>query len=409
MPRLSYRAPKYAHHKASGQAVVRINGKLVYLGPFGSKESKDRYKQAVTNWADDQDRQTAAVAVVAKSEPESSTTLVELIAEYVEHADAYYRKNGEPTSTVAVLKPVLRLLREMFGGMRVRDIRPAHLKAYQQRMVARNASRGYVNRACGYIKTMFRWAVENDLCPATVWQGLLAVRGLAKGRSKAREPKPVLPVADEVVDATLPYLPPVVQDMVAFQRHTGARPGEVCAIRPCDVDRSGDVWLYRPESHKTEHHDRSRIIAIGPQAQAVLLPYLLREATAFCFSPRESEVQRREALRESRVTPMTPSQQARRPKSRPRRCAKDRYTKDSYRRAVARAVELVNEARKKAGADPLPHWHPNQLRHSMGTEVRRQYGLEGAQVVLGHAKANTTEIYAERDQRLAVEIARKLG
>jgi len=65
--------------------------------------------------------------------------------------------------------------------------------------------------------------------------------------------------------------------------------------------------------------------------------------------------------------------------------------------------------REKSGEDPLPHWHPNQLRHSMGTAVRREYGLEGAQVVLGHAKANTTEIYAERDQRLAVEIARKLG
>ena len=304
---------------------------------------------------------------------------------------------------------MLRLWREMFGAVLVRDIKPSHLKALQARMVEWRTGPQLRQRACRPFKSMFRWAVENDLCPATVWQGLLAVRGLAKGRTKAREPKPVLPVADEVVDATLPHLSPVVQDMVAFQRHTGARPGEVCTLRPCDVDRSGDVWLYRPESHKTEHHDRGRIIAIGPKAQAVLLPYLLREATAFCFSPRESEVRRREALRESRVTPMTPSQEARRPKSRPRRCAKDRYTKDSYRRAVARAVELVNEAREKVGADPLPHWHPNQLRHSMGTEVRRQYGLEGAQVVLGHAKANTTEIYAERDQRLAVEIARKLG
>lgn len=45
-----------------------------------------------------------------------------------------------------------------------------------------------------------------------------------------------------------------------------------------------------PESHKTEHHGRGRVIAIGPRAQAVLLPYLLRKATTFCFSPRESEV-----------------------------------------------------------------------------------------------------------------------
>jgi len=64
----------------------------------------------------------------------------------------------------------------------------------------------------------------------------------------------------------------VVADMVRFQRFTGARPGEVCQIRPIDVDRSGEVWTYRPESHKTEHHGRQRIIYVGPQAQEVLAP-----------------------------------------------------------------------------------------------------------------------------------------
>ncbi len=48
------------------------------------------------------------------------------------------------------------------------------------------------------------------------------------------------------MDSTLPYLPAVVADMVRFQRLTGARPGEVCQLRPCDVDWSGDVWEYRP-------------------------------------------------------------------------------------------------------------------------------------------------------------------
>lgn len=410
MPKLSYRAPKYAYHKASGQAVVRINGKLVYLGPFESKESKDRYKQAVTKWADDQDRQTAAVAVVAKSAPESSTTLVELLAEYLDHTETFYVKNGQQTSMVPILRCMVRLWREMFGVVLVRDIKPTHLKQLQARMVKDGQSRSYINQLTAYSKSMFRWAVENDLCPASVWQGLLAVRGLAKGRTKARETKPVLPVADEVVDATTPHLPPVVQDMVAFQRHTGARPGEVCTVRPCDVDRSGDVWLYRPESHKCEHHDRSRTIAIGPKAQEILLPYLLREATAFCFSPRESEQQRLAELHAARKTPIqygnSPGTNRKR---RPRRSAKDRYSKDSYRRAVCRAVEVANKERQKIGAEPLPHWHPNQLRHSLGTDVRKQFGLEGAQVVLGHSKAKTTEIYAERDLRKAVEIARIVG
>lgn len=147
---------------------------------------------------------------------------------------------------VPILRRMLRLWRELFGVVLVRDIKPSHLKAIQARMVKDGASRSYVNKITDYSKSMFRWAVENDLCPAGVWQGLLAVRGLAKGRTKAREPEPVLPVEADVVDVTTPYLPDVLADMVAFQRFTGARPGEVCSVRPCAVDRSGDVWLYKP-------------------------------------------------------------------------------------------------------------------------------------------------------------------
>ena len=282
-------------------------------------------------------------------------------------------------------------------------------------MVADDQSRYYVNKITSASKAMFRWAVENDLAPADVWQGVLAVRGLTKGRTAARETDPIEPVEDSVVDATLPGLPKIVADMVRLQRLTGARPSEICIIRPCDIDRTADaahgntIWLYRPESHKTEHHERGRVIAIGPRGQAILRPYLLRDASAYCFSPRESELRRHAAQREARTTPIQPSQAARKPKRNPRRSAKDRYTRDSYRRAVTRAVEAANKERAKAGIDFLPHWHPNQLRHSLGTEVRQKFGLEAAQVVLGHSKADVTQVYAERDQRLAVEVARQVG
>jgi site-specific recombinase XerC len=45
-------------------------------------------------------------------------------------------------------------------------------------------------------------------------------------------------------------------------------------------------------------------------------------------------------------------------------------------------------------------WHPNQLRHSAGTEIRKRYDLEAAQVVLGHSRADVTQVYAQRDQSL---------
>ena len=76
---------------------------------------------------------------------------------------------------------------------------------------------------------------------------------------------------------------------------------------------------------------------------------------------------------------------------------------------------MINRKRtkeaKQAGVAPelLPRWTPNRLRHSAATEIRRQFGLEAAQVVLGHSQANVTQIYAERDMNLAAEIMRKIG
>jgi site-specific recombinase XerC len=49
------------------------------------------------------------------------------------------------------------------------------------------------------------------------------------------------------------------------------------------------------------------------------------------------------------------------------------------------------------------------LRHSTATEIRRRFGLEAAQVVLGHSGANVTEVYAERDFELAMSVAKEIG
>jgi site-specific recombinase XerC len=57
----------------------------------------------------------------------------------------------------------------------------------------------------------------------------------------------------------------------------------------------------------------------------------------------------------------------------------------------------------------LPTWHPNQLRHSFATEARRRFGLEAAQVSLGHAAADVTQVYAERDLTLAARVAAEIG
>jgi integrase len=50
-----------------------------------------------------------------------------------------------------------------------------------------------------------------------------------------------------------------------------------------------------------------------------------------------------------------------------------------------------------------------QLRHTAATAIRAQYGLEVTSNVLGHAKADVTQIYAERDLSRARAVAAEIG
>ncbi|MFC1597687.1 tyrosine-type recombinase/integrase, partial [Planctomycetota bacterium] len=313
------------------------------------------------------------------------------------------------------VRAALRVLKATHGRVAVADFGPLALQAIQHRLIGQGKSRRYVNHLTSAICRVFRWGVTQEIVLETVYRALAAVPGLRRGRSKAKETPPVEPVPEATVQATLPHLSPVVADMVRVQRLTGCRPGEVCIIRPTDVDRSGDVWEYRPARHKGEWRGRERVIFIGPQAQAVLSPYLLRSADAYCFSPAESEKKRRAEITSNRRTPATYGNRVgtnRKPK--PKRSPGDRYDANSYRQAIHRAVEAANRVRQNEAEDGedielLPKWSPNRLRHAAGTDIRKQFGLEAAQVALGHATADVTQVYAERDAELARRVARKIG
>lgn len=69
----------------------------------------------------------------------------------------------------------------------------------------------------------------------------------------------------------------------------------------------------RPESHKTEHHDKDRLVFIGPRAQEIVREYLTMDLQAFLFSPRDAKAEFQAERRRNRRTPLTPSQRARKP------------------------------------------------------------------------------------------------
>jgi hypothetical protein len=58
--------------------------------------------------ADDHDRSPTLPAPAADPLPETSVTLVELLAGYLDHCEAYYVKNGKQTTTVQLLRRMMR-------------------------------------------------------------------------------------------------------------------------------------------------------------------------------------------------------------------------------------------------------------------------------------------------------------
>ena len=368
MPRLVNKFPSYRLHKASGQAVVTLGGKDFYLGPHGTEASRNEYNRVLAEWLAS-DRRPPSPSQTAP--PPLSVS--ELILRYWVFAKRHYRLDGKPTRELDNIRDALRPVRDLYGTTLANGFGPLALKSVRQAMMNASLSRNTINFRIGKIRRMFRWAVENELVPPEVYQGLQAVAGQRRGRDGVKETEPVRPVPEAHVAAVLPFVSAPIRAMIQVQDLAGMRPGEVAAMRGRDLDRSSEIWIYRPASHKTQHHGHERIILIGPRAQALLGPWLKSDPDVFLFRPIDAVAARNEARRRDRETSTSRSQAVRRLKAQPKRPPRVRYDKNSYGQAIMRAC-------KKAG---VPHWHPNQLRHNAATRVRQRYGLEAARQVLG--------------------------
>jgi len=398
MPRPKNTVPSYKLHKASGQAVMRITlpggeRKSVYLGVYGSPESKAEYArrvQAVTT--------NTVTAITGPSA--TDLTVAELLVGFLEHADRHYRHpDGKSTSEVWSFRLVAKPLKNLFAYLPVYEFGPAALKTLRARMIELGWCRKTVNKSVTRVRSIFKWGVSEELVPAEVLARLASVTGLQRGRSEAHDPEPVAPVSDAQVDIVLPLLPRGVRGLVLFQRFTGARPGEAVALRLKDIDTSGDTWTYRPTAHKNTWRGKDRTIAIGPRGQELLKEFRptdpsapvfpTADGTAYTVSGHRQAVER---ACDRAFPPPAPLAQR------------------QDETAAAWRARLSDEQREELKTRQKERrWHPNQIRHTFATEARRLFGLEGAQVALGHSKADTTQIYAERDNALSAKVASQIG
>jgi hypothetical protein len=164
------------------------------------------------------------------------------------------------------------------------------------------------------------------------------------------------------------------------------------------------------------------------------------------FSPREAQAERLVARHAARKTPLScgnvPGASRVR---RPRRIPGEAYDVGAYRQAIWKACDrafppAAELARQRvASAKPggkrarwetpaewrarlgperwaqleahrrAHRWHPHRLRHNAATYLRREFGADAAQLILGHRSLAVTEIYAEPDMSKAIDVIQKIG
>lgn len=363
MPRSGGGFPKYpSRPHSSGQARISYGGRSIYLGPWGSPESHQAYTRMLA------EHEASGTA----QKPHAGGLLVgSLLAAFARQGEITYE--GAAKEEYGLVRKAIFALYDLVP---ITEFGPRAAKAVRQRWIDAGNARKTCNDRFNKLRSIFRWGVENELVPETIYRALMAIKpvpyGQARDTERVKSPNPAH------VAAALEQMPPMIRAIAQLEILTGARGGEIQEMRPTDLETDSDVWVYSPKKHKTKYRGKARRIFIGPPAQEVLRPWLKDVASEeYVFSPAR----------------FCKSEAAwRRPPG-------ERYHPKSYYHAVRKACE-------RAG---VPHFSPHQLRHLAAEAFERHFGYETTRILLGHSNLNVTKIYAPGQEASAIEAARAIG
>ena len=348
--------PTYGHHKASGQARCYVNGKSIYLGPYGSPDSRRKFGELIA-------RIGSGIPLEKKSssekQPDLGPSIAEIILAFWKHAEQHYLKNGKETSEISCYRSCLKVLKELYGMTPAKNFGPLALKAVRSKMVELGWARGNINIMIGRVRRVFKFAVENEMIEVSVLSALQAVQPLLAGRTEAHDNPKRHAVDQDKIEAVKSRVRPLVRDLIDLQVLTGARSGELLGLTTGMIDRSGQTWRAVITDHKTVHHGQVRMIPFGPKAQLILTKYLQADQAKRLFKMR----------------------------------------REGYCRAITRACELAE----------IERWTPHWLRHTYATRTREQLGIEAVQSVVGHATTEMTKHYSSQMEGLAMKTAQQVG
>lgn len=149
MPKLLNSPPRYRLHKASGQAVVTIEGQDFYLGPWKSRASRNAYDRLISEYL------VGGRRLHPKQTPDD-ITVGEVIERFWDHALEYYRRtDGTPTSEVCLFKSALDPLNRLYGQTPARDFGPLSLETVRNAMIEKDWCRRTVNKAAAVCARRF--------------------------------------------------------------------------------------------------------------------------------------------------------------------------------------------------------------------------------------------------------------
>ncbi len=394
--------PSLREHKATGRAVVRLNGTDHYLQDWKKckRENQRDYKKLIIEYLN--------TGHTAKTRPKVSESDITVAEFCILHRDYVNVEFASKPSELSDIKLMMRRFRKMFASRLLSSINEIDIQRFHHAMVKEGLTRGYIKEIMRRFLRMWRKA-KRYVSDKNYFEVKEYHEDSVKNSDAGKDSKVVQPVDAAVLDQTLPFLPPVVADMVRVHRMIGCRGSELCDLTRGMIDTEPDAngnWVATLIKHKTSRHGHVRKLHFNHSAQAILAKYMDRGADEYLFVPAESEAVRRKAASEARVTPLSCGDKPGSKKTRRRKLPPgNKYDRCSYARAIARACEK----------NDIPHWSPHQIRHLVGNTIvdHPNGSLAMTTAILGHAGSKISERYAsvalaKQKDRMASEAARLL-
>ena len=205
MPRLTRQAPRLPPPQADRPAVVTLDGRDHYLGPWTPPRAADEYDRLIAEWLAAGRRRRKPRRGPPRRRPDRQRGHAGLLAA---------RRAALPRPRRAARRASWRTSRTPSGrsaGSTAAprpEFGPLALRAVRDEMVRSGLARTTVNARVNRVRRVFRWAASVELVPASVVGTLRTVDGpAARGGPRPGRPDRVGPVPVEHVEAALPFLP----------------------------------------------------------------------------------------------------------------------------------------------------------------------------------------------------------